>query len=231
MMRSASIICRSGSIRFLFVIVWLLPAFAGCSSKPPAAPSAPSSSITTPSGYQLPHNISFSEHWFATPAVDLMSAEGTYIRAYIEGDHVASNNVDRADGSYPGFATAAHDRSFNWLGTGLPSKGFFTNWVHELTLAPDGSAVAVVCYAGAVDVEFPNDYGIFKRTITFQRAGAAPPADQKGTARAPLVSVFGNWYTSNFETGPFMDPDCATNPPPVDKSPVPTPGWPDHPAM
>ncbi|KQH79218.1 hypothetical protein AO501_14205 [Mycobacterium gordonae] len=206
---------------------------AGCSSsKAPA--TAPSSNTTAPAGYQVPRNVMFSEHWATTPAVDLMSPEGTYLRAYIEADHVADYNVDRADGSYPGFAKAARDRSYHWTGTGFPAKGFHTNWVHELTAAPDGSATAVVCYAGEVSVSgsFPDNYGIFKRTLTFQRVGQAPPANQKGPARAPLVSVFGDWYTSTFTTQyPLMDPDCATDPPPVDKSPVSTPGWPDTPGV
>lgn len=175
----------------------------------------------------------FSEHWVSTPAVDLMSPEGTYLRAYTEADHIADFNADRAEGSYPGFANAARDRSYDWGGTGLPAKGFVTNWVPEFTAAPDGSATAVVCYAGGVSLDgsFPDNYTIFKRTITFQRKGVAPPAHQKGPARAPLVSVFGDWYTSKFTTHPFMDPDCATNPPPVDKSPVSTPGWSDTPGV
>ena len=131
---------------------------AGCSSsKAPA--TAPSSTTTVPAGYQVPRNVMFSEHWATTPAVDLMSPEGTYLRAYIEADHVADYNVDRADGSYPGFAKAARDRSYHWTGTGFPAKGFHTNWVHELTANPDGSATAVVCYAGEVSVSdsFPDN--------------------------------------------------------------------------
>lgn len=78
---------------------------------------------------------------------------------------------------------------------------------------------------------FPDHYNIYKRTITYQWIGVAPPANQKGRARAPLVSVFGDRYTNKFTTHPFMDPDCATNPPPIDKSPVSTPGWPDPPEL
>ncbi|WP_155769325.1 hypothetical protein [Mycobacterium asiaticum] len=160
-----------------------------------------------------------------------MSPEGTYIRAYIEADQVANFNVDRAKGSYLGFAGAARDSGYDWVGTGFPAKGFHTNWVREFRVAPDGSATAVVCFAGEVSVsgDFPDNYNIFKRTMVFQRVGSSPPVNQKGPARAPLVSVFGDWYTSNFITRyPLMDPDCATDPPPVDKSPVSTPGWPDQ---
>jgi hypothetical protein len=211
-----------------------VPMISGCwSAKSPSAPAVSSSTAPAPVGYQVPRNVLFSEHWITTPAVDLMSPEGTYLRAYIEADHVASNNVGRAEGSYPGFAKAARD-PHHWMGTELPAKGFFTNWVHELTLAPDGSATAAVCSAGQVTVSgsFPDNYSIFKDTLTFQRVGVSPPANQKGAARAPLVSVFGDWYTSKSEWGrPLMDPECASNPPPVDKGPVSTPGWPDHPGV
>ncbi|OBK30549.1 hypothetical protein A5634_15870 [Mycobacterium asiaticum] len=191
-------------------------------------------SLEAPAGYQLPRNVFFSEHWVATPAVDLMSPEGTYIRAYAEADRVADYNVGRAEGSYPGFAKAARDRRHHWLGTGFPAKGFSTNWVHDFKAGPEGSATAVVCYAGEVSLSgsLPDNYGILKRAIEFQRVGAAPPASQKGVARAPLVSVFGDWYTSKFNTlYPVMDPECATDPPPVDKGPVSTPGWPDQPGV
>ncbi|MBX9642177.1 MAG: hypothetical protein K2X97_21400 [Mycobacteriaceae bacterium] len=190
--------------------------------------------MTAPGGYRVPPNVMFSEHWLATPAVDLMSPEGTYLRAFTEADHVADFNPERAKGSYPGFVQAVRDHSYDWSGTGLPAKGFHTNWVRELKVAPDGSAVAVVCYAGGVTINgsFPENYNFFKQVITFQRAGVSPPANQKGPARAPLSSVFGGWYTSNFDTSyPPMDPDCATNPPPVDKSPVSTPGWPETPGV
>jgi hypothetical protein len=185
-------------------------------------------------GYQVPGNVMFSEHWVATPAVDLMSREGTYLRAFTEADHVADFNTETAKGSYPGFARAVPHHSYDWAGTGFPAKGFHTNWVRELTVADDGSAVAVVCYAAGVTINgsFPDNYSFFKQVITFQRTGAPPPVNQKGPARAPLVSVFGDWHTTEFNKKyPPMDPDCATNPPPVDKSPVSTPGWPATPEV
>lgn len=204
----------------------------GCScAHTPATSKVPTTSIAAPAGYQIPRNVLYAEHWVVTPAVDLMSSEGTYIRAYTEANHVADDNVDRAEGSYPGFAKAARDRSYDWLGTGLPAKGFYTNWVLNFAVAPDGSATATVCYAGEVSLNgsFPDNYGIFKRTITFQRTGVAPPSNQKGPARAPVASVFGDWYTSKFlSMYPPWDPECAADPPPVDKGPVSSPGWPDH---
>lgn len=216
------------------VVSCVVIVMAGCSpSKTPASPTVSTTTVKAATGYQVPRNVLFSEHWVATPAVDLMSPEGTYLRAYTEADHVADFNFGRADGSYPGFATAAQDHHYR-AGWGQSAEGFFTNWVHDLSLASDGSATAVVCYAGnvAVSGSFPDNYSFFKRTVTFQRVGVSPPANQKGPARAPLVSVFGDWYTSKFELGgPGMDPDCATNPPPIDKSPVSTPGWPDHPGV
>jgi len=224
----------AGAIVAWCVVSCVVAVISGCStSKPPATPPVSATTTRAPAGYQVPRNVKFSEHWVSTPAVDLMSPEGTYLRAYTEADHIADFNVDGADGSYPGFAKAARDSGYHWLHTGLPATGFQTNWVHDLTLSPDGSATAVVCYAGEVSLDgsFPDNYTIFKRTITFQRVGVAPPANQKGPGRAPLVSVFGDWYTSKFTTHPFMDPDCATNPPPVDKSPVSTPGWPNTPGV
>lgn len=210
---------------------------AGCSWMSSPAPEDVESSpvaVAPPVGYRVPSNVRFSEHWVSTPAVDLMSPEGTYIRAYIEGDHIADFNRGKAEGSYPGFAKAAEDRGgYPFTGTGLISTGFHTNWVHEFDSVPDGSATAVVCYAANVTLNgtFPKNYTIFKRTFVFQRVGVAPPKNQRGPGRAPLVSVFGDWYTTSFKTHPFMDPECVADAIPVDKSPGATPGWPDAPPV
>lgn len=204
-----------------------LTCLSGCGSK-----TSPGTSDTEPPeavGYQIPNNIHYSDHWVQTPAVDLMSPEGTYIRAYVEGYDVAIFNIDKAAGSYPGYAKANHTNNIG-LGSGAEAIGYNTRWILGFAVHQDNSVTAEVCYSGSVTASGEDSPGSSKLTLKFQRVGASPPANQRGTARAPLTSVFGDWYTTYYGlNSPDAKPDptpCMESMPPIDKSPVSTPGWP-----
>ena len=100
-------------------------------------------------GYQMPANIRFVDHWVQTPAVDLMSADGTFVRAFAEADEVRIFNLDAKKGSYPGFSKA--DRTENWSGGGGDDiSGYALRWVINFAVLPDGSASAAVCEISSI---------------------------------------------------------------------------------
>ena len=98
-------------------------------------------------GYQMPAIICFVDHWAQTP--DLMSADGTLIRAFAEADEVRIFNLDAKKGSYPGFSKA--DRTENWSGAGGDDVfGYALRCVINFAVLPDGSASAAVCEISSI---------------------------------------------------------------------------------
>jgi hypothetical protein len=95
----------------------------------------------------MPANIRFVDHWVQTP--DLMSADGTLIRAFAEADEERIFNVDAKKGSYPGFSKA--DRTENWSGAGGDDVfGYALRCVINFAVLPDGSASAAVCEISSI---------------------------------------------------------------------------------
>lgn len=188
---------------------------------------------TTASGYFIPGNIHYSEHWASTSAADLMSTDGTFIRAFVEANDVSRDNRGRSAGSYPGFAGA--DRTGNhYLGSGMSIRGYHTRWVVSLIEQGKNNAEAVVCTLGATHVgDGDGTPGLFSQAVRlrFHRVGPPPPSGQRGPERAPAVSVFSDWYATSYgpitaADGRFDDSACTPNEPPIEKGSVSTPGWP-----
>jgi hypothetical protein len=178
----------------------------------------------------MPANIHYADHWIATPAVDLMSPDGTFIRAFAEGDSVRQFNIDAKKGSYPGYDRA--DRTGNRAGGGGQDVyGYAIRWVNEFTVLPDGSVTARVCSLTSITPDRSVHEGLLNETLKYRRDGVAPPADQHGAARAPAVDVFGGWHATEYSapvpiTEESLQP-CRQTTPPVDKKNVDTePGWP-----
>ncbi len=186
----------------------------------------PASTPEVPPAYQIPKNIHYSDHWAPTPPVDLMSADGTFIRAFAEADDVRLYNNNAAKGSYPGF-DHANQTSRNNIGGGSDEYGFTTRWVHDFTANPDSTATATVC--SYVSINPQNDFLPFllADVLTYHRKGQGPPANQKGPGRAPAVSVFGDWYATSYESMRDSPNPCSSDQPPIDKGADSTPGWPD----
>src|SRR6476620_3981708 len=103
----------------------------------------------------MPANILYVDHWVPTPAVDLMSADGTFVRAFAEADEVRIFNLDAKKGSYPGFSKA--DRTENWSGGGGEDiSGLWVGLVINFAVLPDGSASATVCEISSITPGRPS---------------------------------------------------------------------------
>lgn len=208
------------------IAVLLMLLLGGCTHSVPPEPTR----------YQIPANIRYSEHWVPTPAVDLMSADGTFVRAFVEAEDVWFFNLDPMKDSYPGFNDAypghPKNRAYGSDNESRDEYGFATRWILNFTLKPDDIVVATVCTFESINSWnkfFPH---VRAEILTYRRVGASPPINQKGAARAPAVSVFGDWYAVSYEGvfGPdkkFDPTPCSPpNQPSIDKGPVSTPGWP-----
>lgn len=215
------------------VVVLAVLFFTGCTRTSGLHPISATTTSPSHTGYQVADNIHYSDHWIATPAVDLMSSDGTYIRAYAEADMLRIFTPHGSEGSYPGFAEANHYRNRSVGGGNLPAIGWAVYWVVAFTPQPDNSVTATICSFNSITPQGPLAAGDgLIKTLKYQRRGTPPPAHQKGPARAPAVSVFGDWYTtvygSDTPDGNELDftPCATTKPTTFDKSPTPTPGWP-----
>jgi hypothetical protein len=178
----------------------------------------------------MPANVRYVDHWVQTPAVDLMSADGTFVRAFAEADEVRIFNLDAKKGSCPGFSKA--DRTENWSGSGGDDvSGYALRWVINFAVLPDGSASAAVCEISSITPVGPSpNPTILNFTLSYQRVGVAPPANQHGPARAPAVSVFGDWYATRYSTETPMTEEavapCRQSKPGLGNDPDSWPGWP-----
>jgi hypothetical protein len=214
---------RRSAALAITMFAWL----AGCSPTP-----HDNAQTTSPAkvGYQMPAGIHYVDHWVSTPAVDLMSPDGTFIRAFAEADDVRIFNIDGKKGSYPGFVGA--DRTNQRAGGGGGEWfGYAIRWINEFQVLPDGSATAQVCSLHSITPDGSVHEGLLNETLKYQRVGASPPADQHGPARALAVSVFGDWQATDYSapvpiTKESLEP-CERTTPAIDKSTVGTaPGWP-----
>jgi hypothetical protein len=176
----------------------------------------------------VPDYVRYVDHWVPTPALDLMSPDGTFIRAFAEADELRIFNMHEAKGSYPGFAEASRIKHVTG-GSGMPASGFAVRWVLDFAVQPDGTATANVCEISAISPDGPPpNPSILKSTMTYHRTGAPPPSDQFGPARAPASSVFGEWYASSYGgpiDGAAVAP-CLQSKPDVGANPDNSPGWP-----
>lgn len=181
--------------------------------------------------YELPAGIHWSEHWFTTPAVDLMSADGTFIRAYSEADYVRIHNSNGGSGSYPGFSMANRTGQVS-SAPGDDEYGYYTRWVANLTESSDQVVTATICTLGAIDTNLKNIPPPYMRmlTLTYQREGSPPPTNQRGGGRAPFESVFGDWIATGYKSvnsdRPLELAPCLSDQAPIDNGPVSSPGWP-----
>jgi hypothetical protein len=218
-------------MRYGFVACVIAILAAACS---PGASTPQSTSPTDTSGYHVPDNVQYVDHWVPTSAVDLMSSDGTFIRAFAEADVLRIFNADDKKGSYPGFVQADRTKSFSG-GSGMPVSGFAVHWVLQFSSQPDGTATADVCEISSITPDGPSpDPDVLKYTLTYHKTGEAPPANQQGPARAPATSVFGGWYATDYSgqspaTKQYLEP-CLQSKPTVGPNPDNSPGWPAAPS-
>lgn len=168
-----------------------------------------------------------STRWIPNPAVDLMSPEGTFIRAFVESREAALTSFDRtgleaieSDG-YPGFA-----RAFNRLEPPEQIGGLYPDlgrwgagtWYYEVVeMLPQGNGfAAVVCAFNSLVAERPNGGDVYRSgggddlgqasRLTFAPDPQLPPEEQKspaahqqGPARRPVENVFGTWVATDYD--------------------------------
>lgn len=163
-----------------------------------------------------------SIRWIPNASIDLMSPEGTFIRAAAESWNQAwmsrKKGLDAIrDRSYPGFEHAFNNSygSINNVGgTGLSRPEVGTEYFEVVNFQRDGDQfIADVCnYSSQVADQtddgkyFSNGSKIYYHgnSFVFEPDPAlrpeqqhAPPARQKGPAKRPTDNVFGTWVLTH----------------------------------
>lgn len=174
---------------------------------------------TAPADPDGPDELSF--RWMETDAVDLMSMDGTFLRAAIES-YQRAYDVASPDGGYPGFLTAVADAAtpssaFNGS-LRVPAIGTMYLKVVNWEQRPDAVREAWYCTYNnlvgnrnerAFDGGLPYVVGSGETTRMAWRieylvgpdaSPERPPADQYGTGGAPVDDVFGDWKLISIDT-------------------------------
>lgn len=168
-----------------------------------------------------------STRWVPNPSVDLMSPEGTFIRAFVESRKAATLSTEHtglkaieSDG-FPGFAHALNGvEPPEQIGGIYPDFGRWGagTWYYEiieLQTQPAGRA-AVICEMmsmiadrvdGGDDYESRGSDGLGHAwRLTFTPDPTLPPgqqqspaANQHGPAKRPAENVFGTWIATDYE--------------------------------
>lgn len=152
-----------------------------------------------------------SSRWIENPSVDLMSSEGTFIRAVVESLHAADVSLARkrdalAEGGFPGFA-----RAFN--NPGLADEYFSINnqgWSYAGT-----SYYEVVEYSRTGDIRKAGVCNYKSMT-----AAKRPGSNEYETSATPSTG-FGSIFT--FSPDPRLTPDQQISPPPHQRGPADRP--------
>ncbi|SKX80925.1 Uncharacterised protein [Mycobacteroides abscessus subsp. bolletii] len=181
---------------------------SGCHKSPTTSPSIPED------------KLQYTYRWISNPRLDLMSSEGTFVRAVTESEESArlSHQSGRAafiDKGYPGIERAEKNvfgkRDLGYFGgdTSQPSI-VGTAYYEVVDFRRDGeSFTATVCnYSGQTAQKEPNGKYSSRgstptgsaSTYTFGPDPSmplteqhAPPTKQHGPARQPDDNVFGTW--------------------------------------
>lgn len=209
----------------------------GSSATPDSASSAPSSVPVRPV------IDDWTVVWTPTEALDLMSSEGTYLRAVAESVERAgvSGDISRA---FPGFVDVPsghfrgeYDEWFE-VRAARATTGTRRFWVQDVVRRTPMTVSAVICQDTSGTAGFGNGTWTTGRIPSGRRIEVSkdennlPPARQSGPAATPEVDVFGSWRTTRVTNlvgespcGPVLDETTRTTPPP--KLPA-SPGWPSR---
>jgi hypothetical protein len=153
--------------------------------------------------------------WSDSAGLDLLSAEGTYVRASVESLSLAAGNGDR-DAAYPGFwrslaePATTYAEGYFGLGPDDPLFGISRYEVVDVTRDAHRTTVGVCSYERQLGVENldpqtvrPDGRYRFDRqgsyywTLAVERTGPQPPpAEQRGRDAHPQSVVFGTWRTT-----------------------------------
>lgn len=231
------------------VVAALACASSGCASgTSPKSGNAEQASARAGSGYTY--------RWLPNPAVDLMSPEGTFIRAVIESQDLAQwsdkKYLDAYQDGYPGYSHIAKMPLAAVLGGFFPEgrkiagTGFYE--VIGLERTPTGYTAKLCHYisrasgqdeggkyydpSGALGQSFTLTFG--PDPYVAPAPQQAPLANQKGPARRPTQDVFGTWIVTDMAAVEGSFPVClklAPGTPAQQSLPAPAlppdPGWPE----
>ncbi|MDO3058017.1 hypothetical protein [Mycobacteroides abscessus] len=206
---------RTRLVRSCTAVIAVVLLAAGChrGDQPQPTTSSPADGLDK-------YKPNVSGRWIANPAIDLMSPEGTFIRAAFESweraDHSLRRDVDTVDaGGYPGFVRALGNSISPALVTGGAGGGWAGTIYYEVvSFRQEGNQfVAGVCYY--LSALSQNSLGRYERGgppnstghwFTFGPDPAVapdqqhePPANQKGPALRPSGNVFGTWVITKID--------------------------------
>jgi hypothetical protein len=151
----------------------------------------------------------FSIVWTDAAGLDLLSAEGTYLRASVESLRLAAGNGLR-EAAYPGFwqtltgAAKSYAEGFYELGPDDTLHGVARFEVIGFSSRDQRFDVGVCIFERQLGIE-ENGSFVFARQgghhweLSIERAGDVRPPDQEsGVERAPRTPVFGTWRTDRW---------------------------------
>lgn len=219
---------RSRSGATLCAVIASVSLFAiGCNEEDAPTPSAP----------QRPPDLGMSSRWIPNPSVDLMSSEGTFIRAFVESRKAATQSAEHTglkafdvDG-FPGFTRAFNNvEPPERVGGLYPDFGRWGagTWYYEVVeMQPHGSGfTAVVCGLISMVADRPEGGADYRsggskafgqgfrlafspdpRLPTEQQQ--SPAADQRGPADRPPDDVFGTWVALDFKPLGYEPTECV----------------------
>lgn len=217
---------RRRALLLLAVIISLLSTACGSEETAPPVRQSPTSYSEQPPGF----DITFQ--WIPSATLDPMSAEGTFVRAYIESHELARDGGGTA-WAYPGFIGASLP-DISWLVQHQSSDIDFTGtlFYRALRREMNGDVVTLtLCRYGygssTGDWSFgtgPQETGTTARPpwgvrsfnprpliVAFETSGPPPPTGQRGSHRAPGSDVFGDWQVTTFDFVP-RDPIKGVTP-------------------
>ncbi|WP_079869586.1 hypothetical protein [Mycobacteroides abscessus] len=199
---------------------------AACNPTPPPTPSTTPSTSSRRTASDLNHT---TMRWIDNGAIDLMSAEGTFLRAAAESFRVVGSSSQLGyaglDEGYPGFRHA-----FN---ASFPAKHFVGNgdtWVgtrffEVQDVRRDGDRFTVhYCDYGSLVAKKTDDgqyrsagssptwgawvmaFGPDPKLATDQQV--SPKPHQRGPARKPADNVFGTWVMFRQDIASADNPQC-----------------------
>lgn len=195
---------------FLAVVV------AGCGVPQDSATDSDVSRAAAPSEVAgMPPNLNIAFRWVSGDALDLMNAEGTFVRAYTESFELASEGQS-AEWGYPGFVEASpadiDEQVKSVMGNSFNRKVVSTVFYRPLRRVDSGTTSRLIlCRSESLSIEqrSPSPDSVWRKIgkpwgytiiIEFTRsANGRPPAKQEGARRAPSHSVFGNWHVTFYD--------------------------------
>ena len=180
---------------------------SSCDSEdsPEVAPPSPARAAELPPGF----DVTF--RWTVNDNFDPLSAEGTFVRAYVASFYLA-NEGQSTKWAYPGFVSASptdieqrvREIPSESAEGGLAGTSVFVVASREQM----GSQTRIVlCEFGYASSNNSGGTGVWTTypksavpsVISFTRPGQAPPARQRGAAREAQKDVFGGWRAEEFE--------------------------------